>query len=73
MIYISFYLLKKKFDAGVPISAACELIFSVGQDAFSAKRNWLSDKNFERLLLYFVNKWFCPGLAAILQTTFLQG
>ena len=45
-----------KFNAGVPASAACERLFGVGKDAFSAKRNRLSDKNFERLFMCRVNK-----------------
>ncbi|KAJ8406814.1 hypothetical protein AAFF_G00297300 [Aldrovandia affinis] len=40
-----------KFNASVPASAACERLFSVGKDIFTAKRNRLSDKNFERLLI----------------------
>ena len=33
-----------KFNTGVPASAACERLFSVGRDVFSAKWNQLSDK-----------------------------
>ena len=51
-----------KFNTGVPASAACERLFSVGKDVFSAKWNQLSDKNFERLLMCCVNKQFCPGI-----------
>ena len=51
-----------KFNTGVPASAACEQLFSVGKDVFSAKRNQLSDKNFERLLMCRVKKQFCPGI-----------
>ena len=51
-----------KFSIGVPVSAACEQLFSVVKDVLSAKRNWLSDKNFERLLMCHVNKRFCPGI-----------
>ena len=40
-----------KFNTGVPASAACERLFSVGKDVFSAKQSRLSDKNFERLLM----------------------
>lgn len=50
-----------KFNTGVPASEACEQLFSVGKDVFSAKRN-RSDKNFERLLMCRVNKRFCPGI-----------
>ena len=51
-----------KINTGVPASAACERLFSVGKDVFSAKRNQLSDKNGERLLMCRVNKRFCPGI-----------
>ncbi|KAJ8395013.1 hypothetical protein AAFF_G00039640 [Aldrovandia affinis] len=50
-----------KFNTGVLASAACERLFSVGKDIFTAKRNRLSDKNFERLLMCRVNKRFCSG------------
>ena len=33
-----------KFNTGVPAIAACERLFGVGKDVFSAKWNWLSDK-----------------------------
>ena len=36
-----------KFNTGVPASAACERLFRVGEDVFSAKQNRLSDKHFE--------------------------
>ena len=39
-----------KFNTGVPASAACERLFRVGEDVFSAKQNRLSDKHFERVL-----------------------
>ena len=45
-----------KFNTGVPAIAACERLFSVGKDVFSAKQSRLSDKNFERLIMYRVNK-----------------
>ena len=52
-----------KFNTGVPAIAACERLFGVGKDVFSAKWNWLSDKkNFDRLLMCRVNKRFCPGI-----------
>ncbi|RXN19408.1 Tol2 transposase [Labeo rohita] len=44
-----------KYNTGVPASAACELLFSVGKDIFRPKRNRLSDANFEKLLLCRVN------------------
>ena len=47
-----------KFNTGVPASAACERLFSVGKDVFSDKQT----KNFERLLMCPVNKRFCPGI-----------
>lgn len=52
-------LMKKvflKFNTGVPASAACERLFSVGKDIFRPKRNRLSDATFEKLLLCRVNK-----------------
>lgn len=39
-----------KYTTGVPASAACERLFSVGKDIFQPKRNHLSDANFEKLL-----------------------
>ena len=51
-----------KFNAGVPASAARERLFSVGKDGFSAKRNRLSDKNFEKPPMCRVNERFCPGI-----------
>lgn len=52
-------LMKKvflKYNTGVPASAACERLFSVGKDIFRPKRNRLSDATFEKLLLCRVNK-----------------
>ena len=51
-----------KFNTGFLVSAAWEQFFSAGKDVFSAKQNWLSDKNFESVLMCRVNKWFCPGI-----------
>ena len=51
-----------RYNTGVPSSAASERLFSVGKDAFTAKRNRLSDINFERLLLCRINRRFCPGI-----------
>ena len=51
-----------KFNTSVPASAACEQLFSVGKDVFSAKRNRVSDKNFDRQLMCHVNKRFCPSI-----------
>ncbi len=45
-----------KYNTGVPASAACERLFSVGKDIFRPKRNRLSDASFEKLLLCRVNK-----------------
>lgn len=45
-----------KYNTGVPASAACERLFSVGKDVFRPKRNRLSDANFEKLLLCRMNK-----------------
>ena len=49
-------------NTGVPVSAACEQLFTVGEDVFSAKQPNLSDKNFERLLICRVRKRFCPDI-----------
>ena len=45
-----------KFNTGVPASAPCEQLYSVGKDVFSAKQNQLSDKNLERLFMCRDNK-----------------
>lgn len=45
-----------KYNTGVPASAACERLFSVGKDIFRPKRNCLSDGNFEKLLQCQENK-----------------
>uniref|UniRef100_A0A3Q2P6D4 BED-type domain-containing protein n=1 Tax=Fundulus heteroclitus TaxID=8078 RepID=A0A3Q2P6D4_FUNHE len=48
-------LMKKlflKYNTGVPASAACERLFSVGKDIFRPKRNCLSDATFEKLILF---------------------
>ena len=46
-----------KFSTGVPASAACERLFSVGKDVFNVKWNWLSDET--ETALCRVNKRFC--------------
>lgn len=48
-----------KCNTGVPASAACQQLFSVGRDVFFPKSNRLSDNNFERLLMCRVNKSLC--------------
>ncbi len=45
-----------KCNTGVPASAACERLFSVGKDIFLPKRNRLSDSHFEKLLLCRINR-----------------
>ncbi|KAL2096903.1 hypothetical protein ACEWY4_006110 [Coilia grayii] len=50
-----------KYNTGLPASAACERLFSVGKDIFRPKRNRLSDDTFEKLLLCRVNKHLLSG------------
>lgn len=56
-----FPLIKKislRYNAAPPSSAPVERLFSLGKLVFSPKRNGLSDKRFEKLLLLRYNLWF---------------
>ncbi|KAL7830498.1 hypothetical protein SRHO_G00316250 [Serrasalmus rhombeus] len=56
-----FPLVKKvslKYNAATPSSAPVERLFSLGKLVFTPKRNRLTDKRFEMLLLLRCNKWF---------------
>ncbi|XP_060946455.1 uncharacterized protein LOC133023444 [Limanda limanda] len=56
-----FSLIKKislRYNAATPSSAPVERLFSLGKLVFSLKRNRLSDKRFEKLLLLRYNHWF---------------
>lgn len=58
-----------KYNTGVPASAACERLFSVGKDIFRPKRNRLSDGNFEKLLLCRVNTHLLKASGSSLTTS----
>lgn len=56
-----FPLIKKfsiKYNAATPSSAPAERLFSLGKLVFTPKRNRLTDKRFEMLLLLRYNQWF---------------
>lgn len=56
-----FPLIKKisiKYNAATPSSAPVERLFSLGKLVFTPKRNRLTDKKFEMLLLLRYNQWF---------------
>lgn len=56
-----FPLIKRislKYNSATPSSAPVERLFSLGKLVFTPKRNRLSDKRFERLLLLRYNQWF---------------
>uniref|UniRef100_A0A671TQG9 HAT C-terminal dimerisation domain-containing protein n=1 Tax=Sparus aurata TaxID=8175 RepID=A0A671TQG9_SPAAU len=56
-----FPLIKKisvKYNAATPSSAPVERPFSLGKLVFTPKRNRLTDKRFEMLLLLRYNQWF---------------